>query len=337
MSDIKFSCPHCKGPLVVEEEGVGMEAACPHCGRTLVIPVPRKPGLGLAAPNHPARRLIDDAARFADRVVELFVVGEAMQTRINTAQALRLATTIEKALARAPRDPDLLVAKAAALSCAGQQTAAQEALDGALKMDPSHFEAQQRKRHGLNWQHLFNFPAWTENSRTLPAAMAVQFQRNEMVQLVRDGLQVGVAILKRADLKEFPSGLSADMRAKWEPVWSETPFGAVVAHYLLVEDSPVTPYKGEGFLRTSISEPVSPRADYWLLKRLCHLASCFLVLTDGSKVFYNARYLIPDATRAVLWAIAGTIKREPSAADMAVFQRAAQWHGQHFDLSRVRF
>jgi hypothetical protein len=337
MSDIKFNCPHCKGPLVVGEEGVGWEVACPHCGRSLLIPLPAKPGLGLAAPDHPARKRIDDAARFADRMVELFVVGEAMQMRINKAQALRLVTVIEKAVSRAPRDADLLVAKAAALSCAGQQPAAQEAIEGALKLDPSHFEAQQRKRHGLNWLHLFNFPVWTENSRTLPAAMEALFHRNETVQLVRDGLQVGVAILKRVDPKEFPNGLSPDMRSKWEPVWSETPFGPVVAHYLLVEDSPTTPFKGEGFLRTSIAEPVSPRADYWLLKRLCHLASCFLVLTDGSKVFYNARYLIPDATRAALWAIAGTITREPSPADITAFHRATQWHGQHFDLSRVRF
>jgi hypothetical protein len=74
-----------------------------------------------------------------------------------------------------------------------------------------------------------------------------------------------------------------------------------------------------------------------LLKRLCHLASCFLVLTDGTKVLYNARYLIPEDARVVLWKIAGAITREPSAADTAAFQRAAQWHSQHFDLGCVRF
>ena len=337
MSDIKFSCPHCKGSLVVEEEGVGLEVTCPHCARPLVIPIPRKPGLGLAAPNHPARKPIEDAVRFADRVVELFVVGEAMQMRINTAHALRLASTIEKALASAPDDPDLLVAKSAALSGAGQSSAAQEAIDCALAIDPDHFEAQQRKKYGANWEHLFNFPVWTEKTRALPAAMAVQLQRNETVQLVRDGLQVGVAVVKRIEPREFPHGLSADMRAKWEPVWSETPFGAVVAHYMLVEDSSVTPYKGEGFLRTSISQPVSPRSHYWLLKRLRHLASCFLVLTDGTKVVYSTRYLIPDATRTALWMIAGRIACQPSAEDSAAFQRASQWHGQHFDLSCIRF
>lgn len=38
MSDITFSCPHCQNPLVVDEEGAGLEIPCPVCSRQITIP-----------------------------------------------------------------------------------------------------------------------------------------------------------------------------------------------------------------------------------------------------------------------------------------------------------
>ena len=38
MSDITFSCPFCQNPLVVEDEGAGMEIPCPVCSREITIP-----------------------------------------------------------------------------------------------------------------------------------------------------------------------------------------------------------------------------------------------------------------------------------------------------------
>lgn len=36
--DLVFYCPHCRGELVVDRDGVGLELECPHCKRALVIP-----------------------------------------------------------------------------------------------------------------------------------------------------------------------------------------------------------------------------------------------------------------------------------------------------------
>lgn len=38
MSDIEFSCPECKGLLVVDERGAGLEVKCPECGKPIRIP-----------------------------------------------------------------------------------------------------------------------------------------------------------------------------------------------------------------------------------------------------------------------------------------------------------
>ena len=36
--DIVFDCPHCRGELVVDQDGAGMALACSHCGRNVTVP-----------------------------------------------------------------------------------------------------------------------------------------------------------------------------------------------------------------------------------------------------------------------------------------------------------
>lgn len=47
--DIVFDCPHCRGELVVDQEGAGMSLSCSHCGRTIAIPVRPPPAQAVAA------------------------------------------------------------------------------------------------------------------------------------------------------------------------------------------------------------------------------------------------------------------------------------------------
>ncbi len=42
MSDIKFTCPHCKGHVLFADAWAGTQVACPHCSRQLSIPKPTK-------------------------------------------------------------------------------------------------------------------------------------------------------------------------------------------------------------------------------------------------------------------------------------------------------
>ncbi len=36
--DIVFDCPHCRGELVVDQDGAGMTLSCSHCGRNITVP-----------------------------------------------------------------------------------------------------------------------------------------------------------------------------------------------------------------------------------------------------------------------------------------------------------
>ena len=36
--DIVFDCPHCRGELVVDQDGAGMTLSCSHCGRNVTVP-----------------------------------------------------------------------------------------------------------------------------------------------------------------------------------------------------------------------------------------------------------------------------------------------------------
>jgi hypothetical protein len=294
-------------------------------------------GLGLADPGHPARQWIDAAAGVGDSAVSLMAAGDQVVMSTNSGAGARLVEAIDAALEHAPEDPDLLVAKSGALCCAMQFKTAEEVLDGVLAAHPDHFEARQRKEHWEKWPHLFIYAPWSEASDTLHPITAQYLQKGLSVQLVRDGLQMGIMVVRPVGASDFPRGLTSDMRGKWEPVWSETPHGSIVAHYLLVEDDPARPYKGESFLATFLPDHPVPASGYWLLQRLSHLGSCFLVLADGDRVLYNRRYTFPESLQATLGTIAERIAGQAAPQDTAATQRAFQWHMNTFDMDRIRF
>src|SRR5579864_2842132 len=43
--DIVFDCPHCKGELVVDLDGVGLVLNCVHCGQSVTVPEYHGPSL----------------------------------------------------------------------------------------------------------------------------------------------------------------------------------------------------------------------------------------------------------------------------------------------------
>ncbi|HEY4688701.1 MAG TPA: hypothetical protein VIK33_05270 [Anaerolineae bacterium] len=293
--------------------------------------------LGLADPGHPARQQIDLASRIADDAIQLMAAGDSTMLSTNSADGARLVEAIDTALAQPPDDLDLLVAKSGALCCALQFKTAEEVIDRVLSIDPNHFEARQRKAHWEKWSHLFQFPSWSATTGTLHPVMAAHLRHARQVQLVRDGLQIGVAVVRPVQRQDVAPGLSNRMRSKWEPVWSNTPSGAVVAHYLLVEDDASNPFRAEGFLPTYTPDEATPAAGYWLLQRMSRINSCFLVLTDGQQVLYNVRYAFPDALKSTLHTIVERMERQPTRPNTAAFQQAMQWHMNNFDMKRIRF
>ena len=45
--DVVFECPHCRGELVVDCDGAGLEVPCPLCGQTVTVPPYQGPSLQL--------------------------------------------------------------------------------------------------------------------------------------------------------------------------------------------------------------------------------------------------------------------------------------------------
>ena len=289
--------------------------------------------LGLADPKHPAREEIDRASAIADETIGIFVGGFSCSSH----DARSLVSAIDEALKKSPSDPDLLVAKSGALCLAAQFKTAEEILDEVLSINPDHFEAKQRKHHWNEWHHLFAYPPWSENATTLHPVILDRLRRRFVVQVVRDGLQIGVGMFYPASMDQFPRGLSSRMRCKWQPILSETPYGLLIAHYTFIEDDPENPYIAEAFLNPSVSDEVNPLAGYWLIQRLANLGSCFIVLVDGYKVLYNRRFLFSEKLRDELKRISERVVKEAPQLDEEAWRSAISWHTTHFDLSTIKF
>lgn len=289
--------------------------------------------LGLADPNHTARVWIDKASQLADQAFEVHAAGISVEPFA----AADLVRDIDEALQKSPHDLDLLVAKSGALCCATEFKTGEEILDQVLSINPEHFEARMRKDYWKKWPHLFTYPSWSEKATTLHPLMAKRRQQGHQVQIVRDGLQIGIAVIQRAQGLE-PQELSPRTRSKWEPVWSDTPYGAVVAHYLLIEVVPgAKPWRREGFLSTFVPDGVTPTSGYWLLQRMNNTASCFLVLAQDSRVLHNKRYVFPGKLRSTLLSISQQAVQIATREDPKALQNACQWHMQNFDMERVHF
>jgi hypothetical protein len=292
--------------------------------------------LGLADPDHPARKYIEEASIIADQAIDVRLGDDTTIMHADSAATLRLVSVIEKAIQKCGEDLDLLVAKSGALCCAAQFKSAEEVIDHVLSIDEDHFEARMRKAHWDKWEHLFQYPPWSLTATTLHPVMAAHLHLSHEVQIVRDGLQIGIAVVKLAQSSSFPSGLSNKMRSKWEPMWGDTPFGLIIPHYLLVEDNPSDPYKDEGILPTFVPEEIEPASGFWLLQRLSKSNSCFLVLCEGTKVIYNARYWFTPRLKATLSAMSQKVANLAAKKDLAGFPKACQWYRSNVDLQSVK-
>jgi len=291
----------------------------------------------LSAPDHVARMQIDEASHLAGQSVKIQVIGDSFIIESNSIDSEQLVRAVDVAIEKAPDDLNLQIAKSGALCLQMQFKTAEDVIDQILAKDPENFEARQRKQYWTDWLHLFNYPPWSETASTLHPMMVNNLGHGRSVQIVCDGIQGGIAIVRSVPSNDFPRGLSTTMRSKWEPVWSETPYGGLVPHYTVVEDNPADPYKAEAFLPIFYPSETIPLAGYWLLQRLNHMASCFIILVEGQRILYNRRYRFPTELRSTLSNISKKIASQKEKKSESGFKMACQWHMQNFDLNNVRF
>jgi ribosomal protein L37AE/L43A len=94
--DIVFECPHCRGELVVDRDGAGLEVNCALCGRPVTVPAYQGPSLHflqaatakLSAALRTARSSAPNGYDFAGKTKEeLARYGNELQAQLRELQA----------------------------------------------------------------------------------------------------------------------------------------------------------------------------------------------------------------------------------------------------------
>jgi hypothetical protein len=288
----------------------------------------------ISSPSCLGRAEISQAEAFAESRIKLQYSKEGTTiTSATRADATALAGLIDKALLALPQSADLFYAKASAYYAGALIESAEQERRKALSANPEHFDATMIGTHLNTWEHLFQFPAWSEEKTTLPEVTMGRLGKNMTVQVVRDNLKAAILVIFQ------DQGFSAQVRRmRWEFKWVETPHGFIAAHYLVLDCGPDDTRGMEALLpHAGSTESPSPWHGYWLLQRLAGLEDCFLTLADGNRVVRNKRFTFPRSLQDTMRKMRNQLDRTGPISQSSEARPAAEWHMQHFDVDGIRF
>jgi len=278
-------------------------------------------------------KLIQQASKIAEDGIRLEQSSSVWSVSTNTEVGRRLVSAIDSALVLAPDDPDLLVAKYAALTLSWGAGDAQGVLQRALTIAPNHFDGLMLRNHADSWQHLFHFPPWSEGCSKLHPVMAEWLDMQQSLQIVRDGLGLGLAVVNPTKSDGFPS----IRRSGWKLIWSKTPHGPIAFHYALLDCGPGDVRKQEAGIPHVAEASPTVRSCYWILRRLPHLQSCFVIFADGSRVLRNTRFMFPESLRKSLAVMDRDLELSGPVRSASACQAAAQWYMHNVDFDSIGF
>jgi hypothetical protein len=235
-----------------------------------------------------------------------------------------------KAIAKAPNDPDLLYARASLHYFTMQGEDGQKDRNRVLELSPTHFDALMNKEYFKTWDSLFRLPSWQDKKTTLPEFMTRFIEMGHYTQVVRDHLKGAVAIV----VPENPNiGLDGCTKIRWDLKWVESPHGKVAAHYLFLNNGKFQ----EMFIPHLTENEPTINSNFWLLKRLAAEKYCFIVIVRGSKVIWNERYFFPTELLKTLKKLEGDLKTDGAISSMNKFQTAAQWYMNNSDINTLKY
>jgi hypothetical protein len=233
--------------------------------------------------------------------------------------------------------------------CEGFEVAIRE-FRRVLDLDPSHYEARQQVAYGQRWHDAFVYPPWTGRpivmpGTPLPEPVAALLPPNNQpvtrLVLLREGNAKVVSVLSRTPRDSWARPLTADIPAHVQVLLSRTPSGPVIAFYVVVEDRPGDPYKGETFLNPH--DPGSPTYDACqlgqnLLSQIHRQDHTYLIFVDEeNKVLLSRRLEFDPQTQVNINQCLYDVQTLPSQImDPQRFQAAAEWHMEHFSLDQVQ-
>lgn len=284
--------------------------------------------------NSLSKQLIAEASDIAEKGVDLKQSGTIWSVSTNTDVGRNLVEAIDKALANSPNNAELLLARYAAFNFAYHCEDANEVLQQAIDKDPNNFDAKMLRDYPQSWQTLFDFPAWSEDRKVLHPVMIEWLNKGQSLQIIRDGLEIGVSVVNPAKSDNFPSSIR---RSAWKLIWTRTPHGHIAFHYSLIDCGADKVYKQEAGVPHIADAAPTVRSGYWLLRRLFHVKSCFIVYADGNKVLYNSKYVFPNSLRTSLAAMDKDLEALGEVRSASSCQAAANWYMQNVDFASIKF
>lgn len=218
-----------------------------------------------------------------------------------------------------------------------------------LDLDPNYYEARQQIAYGPRWHDAFSYTPWlpappaSDGELPAPLMALLPASRDPVTRLVllREGSSKVVSVLTKTPRSAWARPLTDDIPAHIDMTLSRTPHGPIIAFYLVVEDKPGDPYKGETFLNPH--DPGYPTYDACqlgqnLVAQLSKQDHTYLIFVDeNNRLILSRRLNFDPNTQVTIAQCLYDIQTLPAQAmDASRFQQAAQWHMQNFSLDQVK-
>jgi uncharacterized RDD family membrane protein YckC len=219
-----------------------------------------------------------------------------------------------------------------------------------LELDPSHYEARQQVAYGQRWHDAFAYPPWVfpapiEPGMPLPPQIQSLLPPGgdpvTRLVLLREGSTKVVTVLSRTPRSAWARPPSLDMNARIDLTLSRTPHGPILAFYIVVEDRPDDPYKGETFLNPH--DPGHPTYDacllgQHLLAQLARQDRTYLIFVDEhNRLLLSRKLMFDPKTQVSIARCLYEVQTLPAQVmDAERFQQAAEWHMEHFSLDQIK-
>jgi hypothetical protein len=278
---------------------------------------------------------IEEASRIADESIDRQFIDGSIQTSstVEFGSESDLTQAIDRVLELDPKNPDYLFAKSEAHYARLDGETGQAFRRKVLALNPNHFDAQMRERYFENWDHLFSYPGWSEQTQSVPRIMLSVQEAGNPVQIARDGIKPTVVVLLPSERSDFPNDV---VDVHWKPIWIDSPYGPVFEHYVMLELVTGEIRKQELAICPYPMCFVHPRHGDWLIRRFTHLDSVFIAFNEGIEVIFNQEYDFPPSLYGELHRIRTEVDRvEFDSNYEARFQAASQWYMENSSLDDI--
>lgn len=309
-------------------------------------------GMGPVAQRQPDRSYMTERARelYRQGIAQMAdgVQPSARGYKVETGPARMAALAFKGAVELVPNSVVYRYLYGVALRYAEGFEVAMGEFRRVLDLDPNYYEARQQVAYGPRWHDAFAYTPWTpapvgpggDLPEPLLALLPASRDPITRLALLREGASKTVAVLTRTPRSAWACPLTEDIPAHIDMIVSRTPHGPIIAFYLVVEDKPGDPYKGETFLNPH--DPGYPTYDACqlgqnLVAQLSKQDHSYLIFVDeNNKLILSRRLNFDPQTQVRIAQCLYDIQTLPAQTmDTVRFQQAAEWHMQNFSLDQV--